>query len=571
MLSITVQNSSVKAGQGPIYSATQGEYNMVLSGAGSWRFVLPADEPQAAQISHSSIILAELFTQSGVITLFRGPVRDKKLGIGANGEKTYHISGEDELGFLRESLIWDVLSETSWETPIGVQHQSGGTTTDMANTYDGDTGTSYSLEWESLADEDFVYTSFYAQFTGIRVTLGTRKNVATADVTAQYFNGAGWDNVSNLADGTASSGKTMAQNGDVTWDRPDDEVEAYHNQSLWYWVRMHVDNSLDSDAGTAGNQDLDMAEFAVRYVGPQSDEIDHILSNHAPSGWATSASYYDGTVEGTLDQFEGETVLEALTRIAKRSGEHFRISTTSEEVEWLRTTTPSSGIVATASSGPHNNAIIEKIDVDTKSGDRVTRVYAFAAGVGEAATDLSGAGGVSLPTGYTLESDSGGRYYLKNGTLETALGRAITRRLDVPDLVPIYGTGQNEKTSEALALATVAYMQQRADTQTLYRVRLSNVQSVLRVADTVRLVYHGVTNDGAQLINLNEELIVLRLTAQIDHNGIFYDLLLSDVARLPQSDQTILADIISQLKALKRRPQPTRGREISGLQSGIPQ
>lgn len=574
MIQLTITNTAgTFYGVGPISTALNVEYTAVLDGAGEWSLNVPAGDPRVADIALDRIIIANLLTKSGTRTLFRGPIRDIKYAV-SNGEQVYNIRGEDELGLLREVLVWDTLEQVSWEIPQRVERQSGLSTLDLANLYDGDAGTFYDLKWSNLASEYFVYVQFYAQINGLRFDVGTLPNQATADLTVQYFDGIGWENVSGLTDGTAVGGVTMAQDGDVVWTRPEDEVEAHHNTILAYWVRMHVNNDLDSDTGTGGQQDVRLNEISVRYVGPKTDEIADLLTDHAPSGWATNATYYPGTATGVLDVYEGETLLEVLVRIARQAGEHFRMSATSKRVDWLRSQTYSNGLTAVASN--HHNAnnsntcIIESIDAQSNSDDRVTRVYAFAAGGVGAATDLSEAGGITYPSGYSLETDAGGRYYIKNSTLETSIGRAITRRLDMPDIVPLYGTGQNKKTSEALGKATLAYMQKRATSQTVYRVRLSHTAGQILPGDKIRVVYHGVTSNGTQVLNLNQELVVLRVTSQVDKNGLKTDLLLSDVARLPASDETILAEIIQEMRAQKKRPQPIKGRQISGLQSGRP-
>lgn len=574
MIQITVQSTSGTVyGAGPIITALNVEYTAVLDGAGDWSINVPAsDTAVVTNVAIDRILVATMLTKSGTRTLFRGPVRDIKLAI-SNGELVYNLRGEDELGLLSEVLVWDTYEQVTWDTPLRVERLSG-SIVDVPEVYDGDTGTFYDFKWTNLASEYFVYVRFYAQMDGLRFDMGTAPNQATADLTVQYFNGAGWDNVTGLSDGTAVGGATLAQDGDVTWTRPDDEAEAYHNTQLGYWARLHVDNDLDSDTGTAGQQDIRVNEIYVRYVAPETDEISDLLTTHGPASWDTNGTYYDGTADGTLDKFEGESLLEILGRIAKRSGEHFRASTTSKRVDWLRTTTPDSGLVAVASNHERvhdkNACVIEKIDIEAHN-DRVTRVYAFAAGGSDAATDLSEASGVTLPSGYTLETDAGGRYYIKNGTLETSIGRPIMRRLDIPDIVPMYGTGQNKRTSEALARATVAYMEQRNQIQYVYRVRLSNVTGDLRPGDTIRLIYQGATSDGTRVIALNSSLIVLRMTVQVSREGAMYDLLLSNVSRLPASDETILAEIIQQMRAMKRRPQPLSGTAVSGLQSGIPQ
>lgn len=71
---------------------------------------------------------------------------------------------------------------------------------------------------KTLANGGAIYIGAGVPFRGMRgVSVGANANAAV--LTVKYWNGTAWTDIT-ATDGTASGGKTFAQNGDITWTVP---------------------------------------------------------------------------------------------------------------------------------------------------------------------------------------------------------------------------------------------------------------------------------------------------------------------------------------------------------------
>ena len=123
----------------------------------------------------------------------------------------------------------------------------------------------------TLAAGDALYVGSHVQFAGVNVDVdGSHPNGTSSVLTVKYYDGTSgaevWTDTSDT-DGTISSGKTMAQDGSVTWTVPsawskaslreiatknlDNGVPATlnfrHVNTPLYWTRWEVGATLDSD------------------------------------------------------------------------------------------------------------------------------------------------------------------------------------------------------------------------------------------------------------------------------------------------------------------------------------
>ena len=105
-------------------------------------------------------------------------------------------------------------------------------------------------------------------------------------------------------------------------------------------------------------------------------------------------------------EFAGESVLNALIKIAEGKGEHFRLGT-GRSVVWLRKDLLPSGIRAiqggepTAIDGNKNVCIILNLQEEKDTYEICSRVYPYGSGVGEARLTLA-ATSRTPPIGYVL-------------------------------------------------------------------------------------------------------------------------------------------------------------------------
>jgi len=156
-------------------------------------------------------------------------------------------------------------SERAEDSPKVVFHfDSGVGYTDLTNTYDGNAATNDAV---TLTTGDFIYVDVLNEttFNRLHFDLGTTVNAVASVMTAEYptEDSAGnitW-NALGITDGTrdtATLTKTLAQDGDVTFVRPDDVARTTVNSSNSAWVRLKV--SVNLTAGVNINE-ITLAEI----------------------------------------------------------------------------------------------------------------------------------------------------------------------------------------------------------------------------------------------------------------------------------------------------------------------
>ena len=202
----------------------------------------------------------------------------------------------------------------AFSTAVGLQYalnpylavlktaDAGATWTDYSSAaQDEDTATHVDLSsLSTLANGDAVFIGATTPFRGIDVDVdGANGNSSV--LTASYWNGSAWTDTSDT-DGTISSGKTMGQDGTITWSVPSAwsagslnnilknldsgtsnfqstvaDAPQYGYQDL-FWVRLEVGAALDSAvtldsihalAGSTAYAELtagdDVVELAANY------------------------------------------------------------------------------------------------------------------------------------------------------------------------------------------------------------------------------------------------------------------------------------------------------------------
>lgn len=148
------------------------------------------------------------------------------------GDLQLVISDEDDLG-----------------TPVvasAVQYYNGSTFADQPNMRDGDTSTNNSITAWTTGDTVYVGRTD-EEFDHIYVTIGSTPNANAATLSVEYFNGEVWTAVSDLVDGSASAGATLAVTGAITFTVPYNWKPFTVNSIEAYWVRLKVSNNLTAN------------------------------------------------------------------------------------------------------------------------------------------------------------------------------------------------------------------------------------------------------------------------------------------------------------------------------------
>ncbi len=81
-------------------------------------------------------------------------------------------------------------------------------------------------------------------FNKITVKLGSTVNTNAATLTGEYWDGAEWQSLTSFVDGTLDGGKTMAVDGEITFDLPDDWNPGNVENVISYYVRLKPSATL---------------------------------------------------------------------------------------------------------------------------------------------------------------------------------------------------------------------------------------------------------------------------------------------------------------------------------------
>jgi hypothetical protein len=276
----------------------------------------------------------------------------------------------------------------------------------------------------------------------------------------------------------------------------------------------------------------------------------------APSSWSISAGT---TAQNIYAGFDGETVLNALSRVGEHIGEHWRLGT-GRSIEWLGPATQfaASGVRAVqhvnqpvAVETSELIAVITGLEEVSDAADLISRVIPRGSGNGGAALTLSAVTD-SAPAGYTL--DAAANYVIRDDT-ESVYDR-IERVLDFKEIGPLSNTTPDVQAAANMLLqAAVEHLRRYGEPQKFYRVSLANVSALLKPGTTIRVVYRKLT-DGVVLYELDDVFNAIEVEKQITPAGAHTSAItISSIDRLPQSDTDFLARQSLQSRVLSAHQQ----------------
>lgn len=276
----------------------------------------------------------------------------------------------------------------------------------------------------------------------------------------------------------------------------------------------------------------------------------------APDTWSLSGGL---TAQSVYAAFDGEAVLQALTRIGEHIGEHWRLGT-GREIQWLGAASgfAASGVRAVqhvpsvvATETLDTLALITGLEEESDASDVVSRVYPRGSGNGGAVLTLS-AVTAAPPSGYTV--DASGNCVIASAT-EAVYGR-IERALDFKEIGPVSNTTPDVQAAANMLLqAAVEHLRRHAQPQKFYRLSLGHTSARIQPGTTLHVVYRKVT-DGAVLYDLDADFIVLEVERQLTAEGAHTaSVLIATIDRLPNSDTDLLVDQIMAGRVVSTHPQ----------------
>ncbi len=230
------------------------------------------------------------------------------------------------------------------------------------------------------------------------------------------------------------------------------------------------------------------------------------------AGWSLDAvNGYLTSAKAVVHTFEGETILEALCKLAELTGERWRLGA-GRTIVWMRNDEPDSGIRAVAQGEPvslESNGTVCVIsrplteEQDTYSA-YVGRAYCY--GTGNGATRLNLNGAAVAYAGYAIGNDAKG-YYLEHAATWAAYG--IERYVSFKDIAD----------QDMLVEQAYEWMRRQLSAQKAYSLSVTKLDTTLTPGSTIRVVYKRVV-DGYVGININTDLVILQTTNRVDTDGV---------------------------------------------------
>jgi hypothetical protein len=561
-----------KLGAGPITTASYWRQAKRLKRAGEFSFAMPAADPKAADLTYRRRVRCwELDTfMQRLVDCGSGVIEHIRTSIDASGAAIIEVSGGDLLRELADRTVGDLkLMVESTFTPTMVRQEPAGT--DFPNAHDGNTGTSANVTLTgsaSGAPGDWLYIGIDKTFCRVYFTLGAAVNGVTAELRGQFYNeeSGGWEGIKITSDGTAVTGKTLAQSGLVEFDMPAGwgafEVDPGPPQVIEYRIRFYVTANID---------DVDFAEVQVKVFEETTTALAEVMA-FAPASWSIDdALGHTATKNGVYLTFAGESVLTALIRIAEHTGENFTAGF-GRNLIWLQDEQRDSGLRAVAHVDPIASEEAPEIMLirnlraapDGDASDIISRIYPYGGGIGPMRPTLASTS-KSAPTGYTLDKTYN---YLSCDATEAAYGRIEVSQAWSDIVAKGTDDTQKQKAADALFDRALEFLQKHAAPILSYEADVLKISRPLLPGYKVRVVYDEFV-DGYHAVAVDALLWVTETATEIDASGIHVTgLQLATIDRYQQTSSGLSTNSMAQSQGLAAVPPPTLGRNTSG--QGIP-
>lgn len=513
----------------PMADVISWKFSEVLSAVGRFEMVIPLDGVKSDQVQRERY-LRIYETSSGDSEWFVGIIKGVEREDDSIGP-TLRCKGPCKLHELEIARTGNLdVFEWGWVSPVFFARDSDSAA--FANAIDGNPGTSDTFYYPA---SNWLYWGYYQPMRAARwdVGGGSFSDVGAAQVQG-FYQGGFWSDVTSLSDGTESGGDTLAVDGDMTWDDLTNlQYKETHNDLLLHWMRHRF-----SGAGAITGFVVNELEVETRVATTAG--LSTIMG--AVSGWSLDVTGNLTTATPFLHSFKNETILAALARVNKYTGEQFTRKLGAREIYWHRTTLGPYKLTATSDAPaipqPANTAYLTKIK-ETEVPIQATRLYVTGAGLGSGIITmaLADTSEVSLPSGYTFDAVNS---VLINTTVESALGYTIEAHLELKTMATIGSSGQSVQASNMLLRAAITQLEYMSDnTRLRYDISVAGVQDRIRPYDQV-IIDHDRTRSGVQILGVNVQLPVLSITYSMGADGkLKTDIELGNKDKAPKLDDGV--------------------------------
>jgi len=490
-----------------------------------------------------------------------------ELGIGIvdsitlNSDYSLSVEGDDLMRELANRNVHD-LSLFDDYVRIADESRYGAATDYIERITDDDPATSSLID---MADGEYWTMGDDAVFDRVRWHLASFNHETYYDpftFAFEYLNPVGptWTSFS-ITDETAvtdDNGRTSiyGRGGDWYWTIPGGWGPAAHNGQTKWWIRWKQTG--------VNYQHIYCTELRIVHRTGTTQALPTLLQYTGLTGvtpaWTVDTTGHAETSKDVLLTFAGESVLEALIRVAEVTGDHFTLGT-GRTVKWfweadfvnaspvIRCERATTNVKAMES----NSEIAILLDcprvIDTY--DLVTRLYPYGGGSGDDRISLK-----QLPATKTAPTN----YYLDR--TNNYLSRpAATNQYGLVEREEVWGDinaeTENAAGREAAALklfdAAFEHLKRFSQPQVIYSLRLAKCERLLLPGDKLRIIWHEWRpGQGEHVIEIDALVYALETTVRYDQSGAMTtEVVCSTIDRWPISGETMVIQALERLRHLQ--------------------
>lgn len=528
------------AGEGPIMTASDLKYTQRLSLLGDWSFQVPLSDARAADRLRPFETYVEISIEldGDFIPLVAGRVES----VQRTAPDQVTVSGYDLLRELTYRRLVNHLLAIDTEIEPDVLFYDGGMYMVVGD----------SAEFLLNATDSFLFVGYTEPFDIIHFTF---EAVNTKPAQVNWGFSPAWSEP-GVTDGTDLAGAPLGQNGDVLFVRPGNWTPATVDGLTRYWMRLDPEATLDP---------VTINSIRATIRNPDPDDIETLLNTYAPT-W--NLPCYTSTSSPRVTRFYGETLFEAITLLAGRNGDHFRLgSPFGRDLCYMRDDLDAPTIQLMAVTYPTvgqdilndpNYAYIRQLKNDQRTDNLITRLYVFGAGQGNARYTLAQLSDV-VPSGYTVDLNAS---YIQH-TAAVGLYGVIEGILEIPDIGPgDGGSSTGPDISNALFRAGKDYLDKHIAQYVNYQFELVGSKQLIPPGSRVDFVWERRNNEGDPVWTFDSHgadgpLTVLEVQTSLSADGLLTtSLTTAKVIRYPENDQRLLVETLHLLQLARRHPQP---------------
>lgn len=268
---------------------------------------------------------------------------------------------------------------------------------------------------------------------------------------------------------------------------------------------------------------------------------------YAPPGWTIDTTTHVSTGSTIFFEFAGESVLEALVKVATQLGENFILDGTNPNVIWLYKNEPHSGLVAQKQGGANNPDVCVIVDEpvqEVSSEDTVTRIYAFGDGNGNRRRTLPDTW-TSPDPNYELLVDAGARCI-----------RYIPTDADADKRIEEQKSYNDINSRDQLAIACYEDLRRRVQDHRRMTLTVTRVQKTLRPGMLITVIDRA-DGSGGRVFDLNDTLVVLERTTELNGDPETISLMLASSDLWPRNDGDTVRAVARSVSNVTAHSQPT--------------